>query len=278
MTAGDALTVTILGCGSSAGVPRPALGWGECDPANPKNRRRRSSLLVARTSLRGTTRVLIDTAPDLREQLIDANVTALDAVFFTHEHADQTHGIDDLRPLVQHMRRRIPCYFSASAARDIATRFAYCFARPPGSSYPPILTEHRIEAGETVTVEGEGGAITVAAFAVDHGDTGALGYRIGGIAYTPDVSAIPDTSVPLLRGLDLWIVDALRYAPHPSHFSVGTALDWIARMKPSRAILTNMNSDVDYTVLRHRLPPHVEPAYDGMTVTVAALAAGQQAS
>ncbi|TAK50182.1 MAG: MBL fold metallo-hydrolase [Xanthobacteraceae bacterium] len=275
MTAPDeALTVTILGCGSSAGVPRPAQGWGDCDPADPRNRRRRCSLLVERASPSGVTRVLIDTSPDLREQLISAGVDTLDAVFFTHEHADQTHGIDDLRPLVQHMHRRIPCYFNASAARDIVTRFGYCFTRPPGSSYPPILIEHRIEAGEAVTVAGEGGALAVTAFEVAHGDAGALGYRIGGLAYTPDISDIPEQSMPLLQGLELWIVDALRYKPHPSHFSVGNALDWIARMKPARAILTNMNSDIDYAVLRTRLPAHVMPAYDGMAVTVTAAAVG----
>src|ERR1700724_3632134 len=142
------LRVTILGCGSSGGVPRPALGWGACDPANPKNRRRRCSLLVEQTGEGGTTRIVIDTAPDLREQLIDAEVDHLDAVFLTHEHADQTHGIDDLRSVVLHMRRRIPVYLNQSTAKDVMHRFSYCFVAPPGSDYPPILTQHSIEAGE----------------------------------------------------------------------------------------------------------------------------------
>lgn len=260
------LRATILGCGSSAGVPRPAIGWGDCDPSNPKNRRLRCSLLLERITSTGITRVLIDTSPDLREQLIAAHVDFIDAVLFTHEHADQTHGIDDLRAVAQCMGRRIPAYFSAAAARDIASRFAYCFATPPGSSYPPILIEKRIEAGDTVTIAGKGGPLVLSAFAVEHGDILALGYRSGGLAYTPDVSGVPEKSRDALRGLDLWIVDGLRYAPHPSHFSIETALDWVARLKPAHAILTNMNSDVDYTTLSHRLPPQVEPAHDGMTV------------
>ena len=152
------LTLTILGCGSSAGVPRPALGWGACDPSNPKNRRRRCSIMAERTMEHGTTRVVIDTAPDLREQLIDASVEHIDAVFLTHEHADQTHGIDDLRSVVLHQRRRIPVYFNQSTAKDIMARFSYCFISPEGSDYPPILTRHSIEAGESHTVTGIGRA------------------------------------------------------------------------------------------------------------------------
>ena len=177
------LTLTILGCGSSAGVPRPALGWGACDPNNPKNRRRRCSLLVERTSEQGTTRIVIDTSPDLREQLIDANVDHIDAVFLTHEHADQTHGIDDLRSVVLHQRRRIPVYFNQSTAKDIMARFSYCFIAPEGSDYPPILDRHSIEAGESRTIEGKGGPVTLSAFIVQHGNIPALGYRIGDAAY-----------------------------------------------------------------------------------------------
>jgi len=262
------LTLTILGCGSSAGVPRPALGWGKCDPNNPKNRRRRCSLLVERTSLHGTTRIMIDTSPDLREQLIDANVDHLDAVFLTHEHADQTHGIDDLRSVVLHQRRRIPTYFNQSTAKDIMQRFSYCFESPPGSDYPPILTQHSIEAGEDQAIEGKGGAIKVSAFLLQHGNIPALGYRIGDAAYTPDVNDIPRESWPQFQGLDLWIVDGLRYAGHPSHFSVNDALSWVDRFKPRRAVITNLHSDLDYEELRASLPPHVVPAYDRMRLTV----------
>jgi phosphoribosyl 1,2-cyclic phosphate phosphodiesterase len=262
------LTLTILGCGSSAGVPRPALGWGKCDPNNPKNRRRRCSLLVERSSGNGLTRIVIDTSPDLREQLIDADVDHIDAVFMTHEHADQTHGIDDLRSVVLHQRRRIPVYLNQSTADHILLRFSYCFVAPPGSDYPPILDNHSIETGESRTIEGKGGAVRLSAFIMQHGNIPALGYRIGDAAYTPDVSDIPATSWPFLENLDLWIIDGLRYAPHPSHFSVSDALSWIDRFKPRRAVITNMHSDLDYEALRQSLPPDVIPGYDGMKLTL----------
>jgi phosphoribosyl 1,2-cyclic phosphate phosphodiesterase len=262
------LTLTILGCGSSAGVPRPALGWGACDPNNPKNRRRRCSLLVEQTSPDGTTRVLIDTSPDLREQLIDAEVEDIDAVFLTHEHADQTHGIDDLRSVVLRRRRRIPVYLSQSTAEHILLRFAYCFESPPGSDYPPILDSHPVEAGESRTIAGKGGPLSLSAFLLQHGNIPALGYRIGDAAYTPDVNDIPRASWPALDNLDLWIIDGLRYTGHPSHFSINDALSWIERFRPKRAVITNMHSDLDYEVLRLSLPAGVIPAWDGMRLTV----------
>ena len=261
------VTITILGCGSSGGVPRPGLGWGDCNPANPKNRRRRCSLLVERGDGPRTS-VLVDTSPDLREQLIDAKVEWLDGVFFTHEHADHTHGIDDLRALFIHRRRRLEAYLNEPTSRVVAHRFDYCFVTPPGSSYPPILNEHRIEPGTPVEIAGEGGSITVLPFLQDHGDIPSLGYRFGKVAYSSDLIDLPDASVALLAGLDLWIVDALRYKPHPSHFSVDDALRWIDRLKPRRAILTNMHADLDYDEIKARLPAHVEPAYDGMRVTL----------
>jgi phosphoribosyl 1,2-cyclic phosphate phosphodiesterase len=262
------LTFTILGCGSSAGVPRPALGWGACDPSNPKNRRRRCSLLAERRGEEGVTRILIDTSPDLREQLLMADVDQLDAVLFTHEHADQTHGLDDLRPVVLHQRRRIPAYMADSAARDIRLRFAYCFETPDGGSYPPILTHQRIDPGHSFEIAGKGGGITVHPFAVVHGDIGALGFRIGGLAYTPDISDVPQASVAALGGLDVWIVDALRDTPHPTHFNIDAALEWIARVRPQRAILTNLSADLDFEEVRRRLPEGIEPAFDGLTVTL----------
>jgi len=262
------ITLTILGSGSSAGVPRPALGWGACDPNNPKNRRRRCSLLVEKASNTETTRVLIDTSPDLREQLLASGVDHLDAVFLTHEHADQTHGIDDLRSVVLHMRKRIPVYLNQSTAKDISSRFAYCFEQAPGSDYPAILSRRPIEAGGTQTIEGKGGAITLSAFLLQHGNIPALGYRIANAAYTPDLNDIPEQSYSALENLDLWIVDALRYAPHPSHFSLDDALDWIAKFKPKRAVLTNLHSDLDYETLRQKLPDGVVPAYDGMQLTI----------
>jgi phosphoribosyl 1,2-cyclic phosphate phosphodiesterase len=264
------LKFTILGCGSSGGVPRPALGWGDCDPKNPKNRRRRTSLLVERPGTSGTTRVLVDTSPDLREQLLDAEVDWLDAVFYTHEHADHTHGIDDLRAFFLKRRRRVDVYLDEPTAASMRVKFGYCFTSPPGSEYPPILTEHRLTAGTPVTVEGEGegGPVTILPFLQQHGDIPSLGFRFGGLAYSCDLSDIPPESFAALANLDVWILDALRYRPHPSHLSLDEALAWIERLKPRRAILTNLHSDLDYEVLRGKLPVHVVPAFDGMTLSV----------
>lgn len=260
------MTFTILGCGSSMGVPRPALGWGACDPNNPRNRRRRTSFLVERHGSNGCTRVLIDTSPDLREQLIEAKVDWLDGVLITHEHADHTHGIDDLRALFVRKRRRVDIYLSERTAQVLRTRFAYCFIKPEGSEYPPIVTEHRLRPGEPVTIEGEGGAITALPVLQEHGDITSLGFRFGRLAYSCDLNSLPAESAAALTGLDVWVVDALRYSAHPSHFSLADALAWIERLKPRRAILTNLHADLDYETLRGQLPPHVEPAYDGYAI------------
>lgn len=260
------LTITILGCGSSGGVPRPGLGWGACDPNNPKNRRRRCSILVEREGPDGKTSVLVDTSPDLREQLLGADVTRLDAVFYTHDHADHTHGIDDLRPLVIYNRRRIPVFMTSETSRALHHRFSYCFTS--STTYPPILDENRLTPGTPVTVTGDGGAITGLPVEVVHGDISALGFRFGDAAYSCDLNDMSEEAASALQGLDLWIVDALRYDPHPSHFSLADALGWIERLKPKQAILTNMHVDLDYDVLRASLPANVEPAFDGMRVKV----------
>lgn len=260
------LRFTILGCGSSGGVPRPALGWGACDPNNAKNRRRRTSLLVERHGPGGVTRVLVDTPPDLREQLIDAEADWLDAVFYTHPHADHIHGIDDLRAFFIKQRRLIDVYLDADTAKSVLARFGYCFESPPGSDYPPIVREHRFAAGQPIAVEGKGGPITALPILQEHGDTPSFGFRFGRMAYSCDLSGLPAESVAALAGLDVWILDALRYRPHPSHFSVADALDWVARLKPRRAILTNLHADLDYAKLRSELPAHIEPAFDGMTI------------
>jgi phosphoribosyl 1,2-cyclic phosphate phosphodiesterase len=263
------LTVTILGCGSSGGVPRPALGWGDCDPTNPKNRRRRTSIMVDRGNEHGPrTRVLVDTSPDLREQLLDANVEWVDGVLYTHEHADHTHGIDDLRGLFLRKRRRIDVYLEEPTAAVLVERFGYCFETPPGSQYPPILNPHRIAPGAPVTIQGEGGSITALPLLQDHGDIASLGFRFGRFAYSTDLVDLPAASVAALDGLDVWLVDALRYTPHPSHFSLSQTLEWIERIKPKLAILTNMHSDLDYETLRKTLPANVLPAFDGMSFEV----------
>jgi phosphoribosyl 1,2-cyclic phosphate phosphodiesterase len=260
------LRLTILGCGSSGGVPRVGVGWGACDPANPKNRRRRCSLLVERFDTNGTTGVLVDTSPDLREQLLGAEVSRLDAVLFTHEHADHTHGIDDLRPLAIAMRRRIPVYADRITSELLMMRFGYCFETPPGSGYPPILEGHRLRQDAETVITGPGGSIEAKPFRMIHGDIDAFGFRFGRIAYAPDVSEMPEASMSDLEGLDVLILDALRHTPHPTHFSVSEALDFIERVKPKRAVLTNLHTDLDYDTLRRELPPHIEPAYDGMRI------------
>lgn len=260
------LRVTILGCGSSGGVPRPALGWGACDPLNPKNRRRRCSVLVEQSGPNGKTRILVDTSPDLREQLLSTDADWLDAVFITHEHADHTHGVDDLRSFFLHQKRRLDIYLDEPTAKVMFHRFNYCFAMQPGSSYPPIANEHRIRPGHAIAITGAGGSISAMPFLQEHGDIASLGFRFGGLAYSSDVNGLPKESLPTLQKLDVWIVDALRYRPHPSHFSVDDALAWITRIAPRRAILTNLHSDLDYEELQTRLPPNVEPAFDGMQI------------
>jgi phosphoribosyl 1,2-cyclic phosphate phosphodiesterase len=263
------LKVTILGCGSSAGVPRLGTGWGACDPSNPKNRRRRCSILVERTGPGGTTSVLVDTSPDLREQLLMVGQTHLDAVLFTHDHADHTHGIDDLRPLVGLLRRRMPIYADSITGSVLAQRFAYCFESAPGSGYPPILERRSLEVGVAVAIHGSGGEVMGEPFRLIHGPSAALGFRFGDLAYAPDVNDIPAESLSFLEGLDTLIIDALRYTPHPTHFSVSDAMAVIERLQPKRAILTNLHTDLDYVELGRRLPEGIEPAFDGMQLEVA---------
>lgn len=260
------MQLTVLGCGSSGGVPRIGNKWGACDPENPKNRRRRCAVLVERFGPNGRTRVLVDTPCDIREQLLDADVERVDAVLFTHDHADHTHGIDDLRVLAYNDRHRVPVYFDAATRESLLTRFGYCFSQPKGSSYPPILVPHDLHAGELVGIKGNGGVIEVLPILQDHGDMSSLGFRFGNVAYSPDISGIPASSVKLFEGLDVWIVDALRYTPHPSHFAVHQALDAIELLTPKRAILTHLHIDLDYEALSAELPAGVEAAYDGMTI------------
>lgn len=263
------LTVTILGCGSSGGVPRPALGWGDCDPTEPKNRRRRCSILVECNGPSGTTRLLVDTSPDLREQLIDAGVAHLDAVLFSHDHADHTHGIDDLRALVLHNRRRVPVYADARTEASLTRRFGYLFETPPGSDYPAILDMRPLADGQPLTVAGAGGAIEALPLAVQHGPNyEALGFRFGDVGYVPDVSLMPQAAKAALAGLDVLILDCLRETPHSSHFSLNEALETIAELKPRRAVLTNLHADLDYNRLRNRLEPGIDVAFDGMRISV----------
>jgi len=256
--------LTILGSGSSGGVPRIGNDWGKCDPANPRNRRRRCSALLTQAGPAGETRVLLDTSPDLREQMLSSGISDIDAVLYTHEHADHTHGIDDLRAFFLMKRKRVEIWADDATGRMLTTRFAYCFYSAPGSDYPPIINLNAMEAGTPVTVDGAGGTITAMSFQVHHGTIDALGFRVGDMAYTPDIDGVPDDSLRHLEGLDLWVVDALRRTPHPSHWCLPQTLDWIARLKPKRAVITNLHVDMDFATLVKELPAGVQPAYDGL--------------
>lgn len=271
MPEAERIVATVLGCGSSGGVPRIGGNWGACDPGNPRNRRRRCSLLIEGwTGDSAPTRVLIDTGCDLREQLLDAGVDRLDAVLYTHEHADHTHGIDDLRVLALNGRRRVDVYFTAEAAARIVPSFAYCFTAPPGSGYPPILNQNLIAAGVPLAVNGPGGTITVTPFRQEHGDISSLGFRVGSFAYSCDLSGIPEESVLAVSGLSVWILDALRPTPHPSHLSLPESLEVIARYRPKQAVLTNLHIDMDYATVEANTPANVTPAFDGMRIDVGA--------
>lgn len=258
------LRATILGCGSSGGVPRLGGEWGECDPENPRNRRRRCSLLLERFADSGVTRVLIDTSPDMREQLLDAGVGALDAVVYTHSHADHVHGIDDLRMIVFNTRKRLAVWADGPTQEALMSRFGYAFMQPAGSPYPPILDLFTIDG--PFTINGAGGPVSLTPFPADHGSMETLGFRVGDMAYLPDAVDIPEESWPVLAGLDCWIVDALRRRPHPTHAHLEMTLGWIDRARPRRAILTNMHVDLDYETLAAETPEHIIPAHDGLAL------------
>jgi phosphoribosyl 1,2-cyclic phosphate phosphodiesterase len=258
------ISFTILGCGSSGGVPRLGNDWGACDPKNPKNTRTRCSLLITRTDGEGVTRVLIDTSPDMRAQLLAAGVGQLDAVIYTHSHADHVHGLDDLRQIVFNTRNRLPVWADGPTQEALYARFGYAFMQPEGSPYPPILDMHSLHG--PVTIAGAGGEITLTPFRAEHGSMDALGFRIGDVAYLPDAVALPEESWAHLSGLECWIVDALRRKPHPTHAHLDMTLDWIARAQPRHAVLTNMHVDLDYDTLCTELPAHIRPAHDGLTL------------
>ncbi len=257
---------TFLGTGSSAGVPRIGNHWGSADRRNPKNRRRRCAALVERFGPKGKTVVLIDTPPDIREQCLDHEVLDIDGVLYTHDHADHTHGIDDLRAFFINTHRRVPVYMDAVTTESLVARFRYCFETKPGSSYPPILERHLIAAGAAVTITGNGGTITFLPILQDHGEMSSLGFRVGSLCYSPDIVGIPEVSRSAFDGLDIWIVDALRLMPHPAHWSLKQALRAIDLYQPRRALLTHMHIDLDYETLCRELPEHVRPAYDGLAI------------
>jgi phosphoribosyl 1,2-cyclic phosphate phosphodiesterase len=268
MAAAQRIIATILGCGSSGGVPRIGNVWGECDPNEPRNRRRRCSLLIEGFSGGSDepTRILIDTGCDLREQLLDANVDRVEAVLYTHEHADHTHGIDDLRGLALHNRKRVNVYFTEETGARLHEAFGYCFTSPVGSEYPPILNAHHIAPGQVLEIDGPGGSISVTVFEQEHGNISSLGFRIGKLAYSCDLSGFPEASFEAISDLGVWIIDALRRAPHPSHLSLSETLDWIERFAPQQAVLTNMHVDLDYVAVDAETPHNVTPGFDGMRI------------
>ena len=266
-----ALEFTILGSGSSGGVPRADGNWGVCDPENPKNRRSRCSMLVRRKAKAvgaPETTVFVDTSPDFRTQAIAAKVKRVDAVLYTHDHADQAHGIDDLRAFfLANQYQRIPCHMDVHTRRTLERRFDYIFAGQGG--YPAICDPVDLPPlGKTWSIDGPSGKIPVVGFDQDHGDIRSVGYRFGDLAYSSDVVGLPESAFDVLYGVKVWIVDALRFTPHPTHATVDQALAWIERVKPERAILTNMHIDLDYNALAESLPAGVEPAYDGMTIVL----------
>jgi len=266
----------ILGCGSSGGVPRVGGDWGGCDPNEPKNRRSRCSIYVEywegdrEPSIKERTAVLIDTSPDLREQCLKADVKRLDALLYTHDHADQSHGIDDLRAIAYRMRQRIPTYMDAHTKEHVHDRFEYCFEMPEGRVHPPILElQELIEGGDKFEVHGLGGALSVDVLELSHGPTPSMGFIFDNkLAYTPDVWDIPEASFEALNGIDTWIMDALRYNDHPSHAHADKALSWLAKVEAKRGILTNLHIDMDYQTLKGELFGNIAPAYDGMDIRV----------
>lgn len=254
------MRVTILGCGTSAGVPRPGGKdgkgeWGAANPADPRNRRRRCSILVQD---QGKT-VLVDTSPDVRSQLLDAEVERVDSVIWTHDHADQVHGIDDLRPYALR-QGQIESWSDARTQAVLNRRFGYCFQAEGSGFYNPIYRHTVIEGPFTAA------GLPVVPFLQDHGTIPSLGFRFGGVGYANDVVALPEESLAALEGVEVLIVDAMRYRPHPTHAHLDQALEWIERLKPRRAFLTNMHVDMDYAEVDRTTPSHVTPCHDGLQI------------
>lgn len=249
------MRVTVLGCGTSGGVPRIGGVWGVCDPHEPRNRRLRASILVESEG----SAILVDTSPDLRAQCLENDIQRLDAVLYTHDHADHTHGIDELRVFAMMRRERVPIYADALTLATLRQRFDYIFASRTG--YPAICEGHEIELAP-FRVAG----VDVVPFRQTHGWTTSLGFRFGSIAYSTDLNELDEDAFAALKGVDTWIVDALRPKPHPTHTHLAQTLEWIERVRPRRAYLTHMTWEMDYASLCNSLPRGVEPAYDGLVV------------
>ncbi|RAU22609.1 MBL fold metallo-hydrolase [Paramagnetospirillum kuznetsovii] len=255
------MKVTILGCGGASGVPGISMGWGACDPNEPRNQRRRSSILVED----GDTRILVDSTPDLRDQLLDAGIRIIDGLIYTHDHADHLHGIDDLREINRVTRQWLPVWAKAEVLETARQRFGYAFEPMESIGeivYRPLLTANVIDGAFRI------GDIPVVPFDQDHGYSRTLGLRFGNFAYSTDVVEIPEESFKSLEGVEVWVIGCLVDYPHATHAHVEKALEWIERVRPRRAILTHMGTRLDYQTLCRTLPPWVEPAYDGMIIEV----------
>ncbi|TVR80774.1 MAG: MBL fold metallo-hydrolase [Rhodospirillales bacterium] len=255
------MRVRILGSGASSGTPAIDWGWGGCDPANPRNRRTRPAILVEDSA----TRILVDTPPDLREQLINAGVSTVDAVLYTHAHADHLHGIDDLRAINRARNAALDAYADAKTLEVIGTRFGYVLEPLDAGAtfyYKPTLVPHLVEDGSSFAV----GTIPVTAFTQSHGFSTTLGFRFGPVGYTTDVVELPEHAFAILAGVRLWIIGAMVDRPHKTHCDVDKAIRWVQRIQPDRAVLTHLGNDLDYAALAARLPAGIEPAYDGMVL------------
>lgn len=260
---------TILGCGSSPGVPRSTGDWGACDPKNYKNKRKRPAFLIERFQNKNEkTTIVIDTGPDFREQMIFSEVKKIDAVLYTHPHADHTHGIDDLRSFCLDQKKKIDIYSDEKTLNHLSKVFSYCFETPAGSSYPPLFNRHKIRAYEKFWIKGSGGDVEILPIEQQHGSILSLGYKIGQVAYCTDVSNFSKESLEQLKNIDILILDCLQYKDHPSHLSLEKALNYIEKIAPRRVILTHMHIALDYDTLQKETPNYVEPAYDGLTFTI----------
>lgn len=254
------MRVTILGCGASGGVPLITGEWGACNPQNPKNRRRRASIAVESNE----TTLIVDTSPDLREQCLMAGIQKITGVLYTHDHADHTHGIDDLRPFLYHNKIPIPVYGNKETLHFLKHRFGYAFPKeklaPP--IYRPFATDHLIEGPFQI------GTIPIIPFVQGHGYSTSMGYRFDKVAYSTDVVTLDDAAFQILEGVEIWIVDCITMDPRPTHSHLAQTLTWINRVKPRKAYLTHMSPHLDYDALRNLLPKNVEPAYDGLVINV----------